>query len=82
MAGWEATPKHSFGYHRMEILGAFLSVQLIWSITGIIVYEAVVRYVFFSHLRCPFEPEMLIWFREHMDRRLVVGNRGASQYVW
>ncbi|GAQ91546.1 Zn2+ transporter [Klebsormidium nitens] len=43
MAGWEATPKHSFGYHRMEILGAFLSVQLIWSITGIIVYEAVVR---------------------------------------
>lgn len=45
MAGWEATPKHSFGYFRMEILGALVSMQLIWMITGILVYEAIMRLV-------------------------------------
>ncbi|PON75540.1 Cation efflux protein [Parasponia andersonii] len=42
-SGWRATPYQSFGYHRLEILGALLSVQLIWLISGILIYEAVSR---------------------------------------
>lgn len=44
-AGWEATPRQSYGFLRIEILGALVSIQLIWLLTGIIVYEAVVRLV-------------------------------------
>eukprot|EP00897_Mesotaenium_endlicherianum_P005012 jgi/Mesen1/4539/ME000232S03796 len=48
MASWEATPRHTFGYHRMEILGALVSMQLIWAITGILVYEAITR-ILYTH---------------------------------
>lgn len=40
-AGWEVTPTHSFGFHRVEIIGALLSVQLIWLLSGILVYRAI-----------------------------------------
>ena len=33
----------SFGYHRAEILGALTSGLLIWLISGVLIYEAVVR---------------------------------------
>ncbi|EXC10736.1 Metal tolerance protein B [Morus notabilis] len=42
-SGWKATPYQSFGYHRLEVLGALLSVQLIWLISGLLIYEAVGR---------------------------------------
>ncbi|KAF2291714.1 hypothetical protein GH714_035320 [Hevea brasiliensis] len=42
-SGWEATSHHSFGFSRLEVLGALLSVQLIWVISGILIYEAVNR---------------------------------------
>ncbi|CAK8575896.1 unnamed protein product [Lathyrus sativus] len=42
---WEATPRQSFGYNRLEVLGALLSVQLIWFISGFLIYEAVGRIV-------------------------------------
>eukprot|EP00271_Cylindrocystis_brebissonii_P008161 TRINITY_DN22175_c0_g1_i1.p1 TRINITY_DN22175_c0_g1~~TRINITY_DN22175_c0_g1_i1.p1 ORF type:complete len:545 (+),score=86.51 TRINITY_DN22175_c0_g1_i1:165-1799(+) len=45
MASWRATPKHTFGFHRMEILGALVSMQLIWMITGILLYEAIQRLI-------------------------------------
>ncbi|OAY48929.1 metal tolerance protein 1 [Manihot esculenta] len=44
-AGWEATPRQSYGFFRVEILGALVSMQLIWLITGILVYEAIVRLI-------------------------------------
>ncbi|KAJ4831528.1 hypothetical protein Tsubulata_048222 [Turnera subulata] len=44
-AGWEATPRQSYGFFRIEILGALVSIQLIWLLTGIIVYEAIVRLI-------------------------------------
>jgi solute carrier family 30 (zinc transporter), member 2 len=44
-AGWEATPRQSYGFFRVEILGALVSIQLIWLLAGILVYEAVVRLV-------------------------------------
>ncbi|KAL8053271.1 hypothetical protein ABFS82_05G061100 [Erythranthe guttata] len=44
-AGWEATPRQSYGFFRVEILGALVSIQLIWLLTGILVYEAIVRIV-------------------------------------
>ncbi|PIA54557.1 hypothetical protein AQUCO_00900846v1 [Aquilegia coerulea] len=42
-SGWDATPRHSFGFFRLEVLGALLSVQLIWLIAGFLVYEAIDR---------------------------------------
>ncbi|XP_073139697.1 metal tolerance protein 1-like [Henckelia pumila] len=44
-AGWEANPKQSYGFYRIEILGALVSIQLIWLLAGILVYEAVVRII-------------------------------------
>eukprot|EP00834_Sanchytrium_tribonematis_P003190 NODE_116_length_18347_cov_2.280962.p6 type:complete len:327 gc:universal NODE_116_length_18347_cov_2.280962:15428-16408(+) len=37
------TSRHSFGFHRAEIIGAVLSVLLIWVLTGILLSEAVER---------------------------------------
>jgi len=42
-SGWEATSHQSFGYNRLEVLGALLSVQLIWLISGFLIYEAIDR---------------------------------------
>ncbi|XP_076043087.1 proton-coupled zinc antiporter SLC30A2-like isoform X2 [Oratosquilla oratoria] len=40
-----ASKKMSFGYHRAEVLGAVVSVLIIWVITGILVYAAAERVV-------------------------------------
>ncbi|KAG9444469.1 hypothetical protein H6P81_015809 [Aristolochia fimbriata] len=45
IAGWEATPRQSYGFFRIEILGALLSIQLIWLLAGILVYEAINRII-------------------------------------
>ncbi|CAH1453499.1 unnamed protein product [Lactuca virosa] len=42
-SGWEATPRQSFGFFRIEILGTLVSIQMIWLLTGILVYEAIDR---------------------------------------
>ncbi|XP_077214880.1 metal tolerance protein 1-like isoform X2 [Tasmannia lanceolata] len=42
-SSWDATPTHSYGFFRAEVLGALLSIQLIWLIAGILIYEAVDR---------------------------------------
>lgn len=39
------TRKLSFGYYRAEILGALLSIAMIWMMTGLFVYLAVVRVI-------------------------------------
>ncbi|KAG0503226.1 hypothetical protein HPP92_003298 [Vanilla planifolia] len=44
-SGWEATPRQSYGFFRIEILGALVSIQLIWLLAGILVYEAVLRII-------------------------------------
>lgn len=45
-AGWEANPRQSYGFFRIEILGALVSIQLIWLLAGILVYEAIVRLIY------------------------------------
>ncbi|XP_038693655.1 metal tolerance protein B-like [Tripterygium wilfordii] len=40
-SGWEATSDQSFGYSRLEVFGSLISVQLIWLISGRLIYEAV-----------------------------------------
>ncbi|MPC27862.1 Zinc transporter 2 [Portunus trituberculatus] len=40
-----ASKKMNFGYHRAEVLGAVVSVLIIWVITGILVYAAVQRVI-------------------------------------
>ncbi|XP_021894483.1 metal tolerance protein B [Carica papaya] len=42
-SGWGATSHQSFGFSRFEVLGALISVQLIWLISGILIYEAIDR---------------------------------------
>eukprot|EP00268_Persea_americana_P038394 TRINITY_DN3797_c0_g1_i1.p1 TRINITY_DN3797_c0_g1~~TRINITY_DN3797_c0_g1_i1.p1 ORF type:complete len:419 (-),score=74.70 TRINITY_DN3797_c0_g1_i1:804-2060(-) len=44
-SGWEANPRQSYGFFRIEILGALVSIQLIWLLTGILVYEAIARII-------------------------------------
>ncbi len=43
----------SFGYHRAEILGALSSGLLIWLISGVLIYEAVVRMQAPPEVRAP-----------------------------
>ncbi|KAG2308556.1 hypothetical protein Bca4012_082359 [Brassica carinata] len=43
VSSWEANPRNSFGFKRLEVLAAFLSVQLIWLVSGVIIYEALQR---------------------------------------
>ena len=43
--GWEANPRQSYGFFRVEILGALVSIQMIWLLAGILVYEAIVRLI-------------------------------------
>lgn len=45
-SGWEATPRQSYGFFRIEILGALVSIQMIWLLAGILVYEAIVRLIY------------------------------------
>lgn len=49
-ASWAVTRKshssYTFGYHRIEILGALVSVLTIWAVTGALFYEAVLRILY------------------------------------
>ncbi|TRY72461.1 hypothetical protein TCAL_10542 [Tigriopus californicus] len=45
MAGRPATQTMSFGYHRIEVLGAIVSVLLIWLVTGALVIVAIERII-------------------------------------
>jgi solute carrier family 30 (zinc transporter), member 2 len=47
-SGWEATPRQSYGFFRIEILGALVSIQIIWLLTGILIYKAVKRFLYES----------------------------------
>ncbi|KAK5581330.1 hypothetical protein RB653_001361 [Dictyostelium firmibasis] len=40
------TSSMSFGFHRAEILGALVSVLMIWALTGVLVYEAIQRILY------------------------------------
>ncbi|XP_035659204.1 zinc transporter 2-like isoform X1 [Branchiostoma floridae] len=40
-----ATKSMNFGYYRAEVMGALVSVLLIWVVTGILVYNAVMRVI-------------------------------------
>ncbi|XP_075244818.1 proton-coupled zinc antiporter SLC30A2-like [Convolutriloba macropyga] len=40
-----ATKNMSFGYYRAEVLGAVISVLLIWVLTGVLVYMAILRVI-------------------------------------
>ncbi|KAL2543758.1 Metal tolerance protein 1 [Forsythia ovata] len=44
-AGWGANQRQSYGFFRIEVLGALVSIQLIWLLAGILVYEAIVRLI-------------------------------------
>merc|ERR1712223_1480106 len=43
MAAKPKSQKMSFGWHRAEVLGATISILMIWLVTGILFYMAVLR---------------------------------------
>ncbi|VDL43218.1 unnamed protein product [Hymenolepis diminuta] len=45
LAGRPATRMMSFGWYRAEVVGALVSVLMIWLVTGILVYLAVIRII-------------------------------------
>ncbi|XP_023343791.1 zinc transporter 2 isoform X3 [Eurytemora carolleeae] len=45
MASKPRSQRMSFGWHRAEVLGAIVSVLMIWVVTGILVYLAVLRII-------------------------------------
>ena len=45
MSSKPRTERMSFGWHRAEVLGAIVSVLMIWVVTGILVYMAVLRVI-------------------------------------
>ncbi|XP_073984038.1 proton-coupled zinc antiporter SLC30A2-like isoform X3 [Rhodnius prolixus] len=45
ISGQPPTNRFTYGYHRAEVLGALLSISVIWILTGIFVYLAVERLV-------------------------------------
>ncbi|PAA47743.1 hypothetical protein BOX15_Mlig031079g1, partial [Macrostomum lignano] len=45
LASRPATKRMSFGWHRAEVVGALVSVLMIWVVTGILVYLAIERVV-------------------------------------
>jgi len=49
VSGRQATKHHSFGFHRVEIIGVLVSILLIWVVTVFLVIEAIDR------LRHPIE---------------------------
>ncbi|XP_052812564.1 proton-coupled zinc antiporter SLC30A8-like [Mya arenaria] len=55
----QATQNMSFGYHRAEVLGALMSVFVIWVVTAVLVYVAIERIVH-EHYKEVKADEMLI----------------------
>ena len=45
LASRPSTRNMSFGWHRAEVIGATISVLLIWVVTGVLVYAAILRIV-------------------------------------
>ncbi|CAB4064161.1 SLC30A2 [Lepeophtheirus salmonis] len=45
VASRPATKKMNFGWHRAEVIGAIISVLMIWVVTGILVYMAINRVI-------------------------------------
>ena len=45
LASRPSTQRMSFGWHRAEVLGATVSVLMIWVVTGVLVYAAILRIV-------------------------------------
>ncbi|KAK7243116.1 hypothetical protein RIF29_37902 [Crotalaria pallida] len=48
-SGLEATPHQSYGFFRIEIIGALVSIQMIWLQDGILVHEAIDRIISDPH---------------------------------
>ena len=49
MAARPATQRMTFGWHKAEVVGATISVLMIWVVTGILVYVAILRIINDEH---------------------------------
>ncbi|KAI3872318.1 hypothetical protein MKX03_019585 [Papaver bracteatum] len=44
-SSWKETPRYTYGFFRIEILGALVSVLITWFVTGILCYKAIERII-------------------------------------
>ncbi|KAI3910098.1 hypothetical protein MKW98_014483 [Papaver atlanticum] len=44
-SSWKATPRYTYGFFRIEILGALVSVLITWIVTGMLCYTAIDRII-------------------------------------
>ncbi|DBB15899.1 TPA: Metal tolerance protein 1, variant 3 [Trebouxia sp. C0006] len=51
LASRKSATTYSFGYHRAEVLGALMSVLIIWVVTGVLIYEAILRIITPGHTK-------------------------------
>ena len=76
-AARRSAPTHSFGYHRLEVVGALFSVAMLWLVTGVLLTEA------YSRIRHPVRcdaPQAPFRFSTHHS--LSSGKRGRATHVW
>ncbi|CAJ1460999.1 unnamed protein product [Effrenium voratum] len=45
LAQMEATAEYTFGFKQAEVLGALLSVAIVWALTAVLLWEAVPRFI-------------------------------------
>ncbi|VDP28640.1 unnamed protein product [Soboliphyme baturini] len=57
IASRPATRRMSFGWHRAEVIGALVSVLLIWVITGVLLYMATERLIYRNY---HIEPKIML----------------------
>ena len=46
----QPTLQYTYGYHQAEILGAISSVLIVWAMTGILLFEAVNRFIYLEEV--------------------------------
>ena len=56
LSGRPSNAQYSFGYHRAEVIGALASIMVVWVMTGVLVYEAVLRLIKPVKRRTPRTP--------------------------
>jgi zinc transporter 2 len=58
----KANPEFSYGYYRVEIIGAMVNLFLIWTLTIFLIYEAVLRIVYAEAVTNPLLMLLVAFF--------------------
>lgn len=53
LAAQQATKEYTYGFHQAEILGALISIMIVWALTAVLLYEAIQRFITPEELDAP-----------------------------